>query len=277
MSRRSKLSAAILALLSAAGCDKPTTNGSMSNVSVPGPGGNTSTVPPTAAATAFQMTRPSPKIVGGGPADPAKWTATRIFAAAGSNCTATVIGPKTVLTAAHCVGDGAVGTIDGIDVKCDHHPKYGSDTNFDVALCLASSPISPTSLSETLVGAPGSASVGKSVTILGYGCTTQGGGDFGSLYVAAAPVKQASTQADPRYMLQGGASGCAGDSGGAGFDGTVASRRVLGVMESVNSTLKQTWQVDLAAPAIIAFVKSWGAGHAAQICGVGGYAANCRS
>src|SRR5260370_6637361 len=53
-----------------------------------------------------------PKVIGGQPAKTADWPAS-FFPTLGSfRCTATLIGPKALLLAAHCVGDGQQASID---------------------------------------------------------------------------------------------------------------------------------------------------------------------
>jgi hypothetical protein len=54
-------------------------------------------------------------------------------------CTATLIGPKAIATAGHCIGDGQLLTIVSSAIaylgRCFHHPKYPSDASAGLALC----------------------------------------------------------------------------------------------------------------------------------------------
>ena len=52
-----------------------------------------------------------PQIIGGTLSDTADWPATFVFNVIDNPCTSTAIGPKVILTAAHCITDGAKGLI----------------------------------------------------------------------------------------------------------------------------------------------------------------------
>src|SRR5260370_3612640 len=65
------------------------------------------------------------------PANPKDWPSTFIFKnSEGGGCTATAVGQKVILTAAHCVKNGATGevrtTTTTAQVSCLHHPNYPS-------------------------------------------------------------------------------------------------------------------------------------------------------
>jgi hypothetical protein len=101
-----------------------------------------------ANAEAFLMTPPlkpfEPQIIGPGTkqSDPAAWPATFVFRNKSNGaCTATVIGEQVVLTAAHCISDGDVGSLKPdpqttVKLTCNQHPNYiKGDKSADFALC----------------------------------------------------------------------------------------------------------------------------------------------
>src|SRR5688572_32627636 len=56
---------------------------------------------------------PQVQIIGGRKADPAQWPATFVFAnPAGGGCTSTAVGEHTIITAAHCIPNGATGVVE---------------------------------------------------------------------------------------------------------------------------------------------------------------------
>lgn len=74
--------------------------------------------------------------------DPANWSATLYIQQSGFRCTATLIGPRVLLTAAHCLRTGASRVIGVGDQKleliCAPHPSFrwsGLGTLLDYALC----------------------------------------------------------------------------------------------------------------------------------------------
>src|SRR5690606_19184737 len=92
-------------------------------------------------------------------------------------CSATVIGPKAIVTAAHCLGQKPYSiTVQGKNYAIDlyAHPLYvGSGSDPDVAIGVAKEEI------QGIVPAniAGSAAVGASIILYGYGCKTVGGRD----------------------------------------------------------------------------------------------------
>jgi hypothetical protein len=82
-------------------------------------------------------------VVGGKKADTSDWEASLYPEATSESCSATLIGPKALLLAAHCVGAGksVKWRKFGIDYSgpCTHSDAYGStgkDVSADYALCL---------------------------------------------------------------------------------------------------------------------------------------------
>lgn len=135
-------------------------------------------------------------------------------------CSATLVGKKTVLTAAHCVSPGSAHTfhVEGQkypSASAVRHPSYSSSAKqYDVAVVLLQTepPVTPASIN---LGAP---SVGLQVTIVGYGRTGEGKGDQGVKRVGTNTVaKLTSTHLTMSGAANGDANICDGDSGGPTF------------------------------------------------------------
>ena len=145
-------------------------------------------------------------------------------------CTATLVGKKTVLTAAHCIQTGQshvfyVGTGSYTAVSTHPHPQYNATTKaHDIALVMLSTEpttIDPSTISEF------TPTVGQGITLIGYGITATGNTDQGTKRMATNVISNVySTQF--RFNGTGGGTGntCNGDSGGPAF-GMVGSNEVL--------------------------------------------------
>jgi len=236
-----------------------------------------------------------PLIIGGTQADPAEWPATFVFSEdGGGDCTSTAIGRRVLLTAAHCVGNGAHGVIDRggwtTDVACEHHPAYhdnvaDNDPDWerkvspDFALCRLSEDLTDVEL-EWLNVDPAVPEDGSVVHLLGFGCNEVGGSDggFGVLFEGNAAVHR-RPEGDSYYTWTlGGAAICYGDSGGAAYalsDPDGSSRRVVAV-NSRGDIDTQSLLSTTSVSGFLSWATTWSSTHGLRICGLHADATHCR-
>jgi secreted trypsin-like serine protease len=154
-----------------------------------------------------------------------------------SACTATLIGKKTVLTAAHCMGYPNTALVVGgtryASTKGTPHPKYDAKTSpylNDIAVVHLD--VEPPQTAAALVSGPPKA--GAPVTIVGFGETSQGAKDNG----VKRSAKNAIDAVEALYFTFSGATGgegnaCYGDSGGPVLVTAGAQEVVTGVMSYI--------------------------------------------
>jgi trypsin len=245
------------------------------------------------ASTELPPGGPTPQIIGGNPASSSDWPATFIFInSAGVGCTATVIGSRVLLTAAHCITNQATGSISLGDLKanvvCDQNPRYPNDISSDFALCRIDKALPKLGNGFEKVNTTDSKipSKGQKVTLLGYGCITVGGGDrnFGTLYYGEATVTQ-TPQQDLYLVTHGDPSGqggsaavCFGDSGGGAYyavNPTGTIRRLFGV-NSRGDIDTNSWIATTANSVFIDWARTWASNNNIRICGLHPDAQDCR-
>lgn len=208
------------------------------------------------------------------------WPATAVFEGVNKRpCTATVVGPQVILTAAHCVKNNSNGKLKlrnqaEISLNCKHH-KNKNGIEYDIAVCVSDIQITlPYSGGYERVGTdPSIPKQNDKVQLLGFGCTVAGSPAFGILYEGHATVTLAPSAIKPRIQTKGGAVGCAGDSGGAAYVEISKDERVIvGVNSEANDTT--TYLAALTDPDTLSLLRetktksSNGSWEAAKICGI---------
>jgi hypothetical protein len=204
-----------------------------------------------------------PQLINGRIVDPTFFPAV-LRMTTGGTCTATLIGPATVLLAAHCVANnsqiafraGSV-TVRGI---CRHAPDYDDGVNMgsDIALCLLRNNVLGIAYESVSFSLP---NVGEELTLSGYGCTAEGLHSDGifrignSIAINPPPslIHFKGTLYTQSRIDAGQAVLCPGDSGGPLYrmSGEIDdTRRVLGV----NS--RTTYSVGISLFAALGYEKN---------------------
>lgn len=219
-------------------------------------------------------------------------------------CTFFLIGAGTLMTAAHCVSDGASIRIKKEDQttayegECERARGYKEDPSKDWALCELKTdyPLSiigtkPPGYYEVLNTDSSALYKGKPIQITGFGCTQPGGPLDGIYRVGLAEIDKLPgevllpNELDPtRNVLTLGKLPsylCEGDSGGPAFDMDEKSPSFMQVI-GINSRTVYDMEVGISYLAststddALAFLTKWADNHHKKICGLHKDAKNCR-
>jgi len=182
--------------------------------------------------------------------------------AGATSCSATVVGPRVIVTAAHCAATGAVGkfTIDGEAysakmIRSSVYPKV--DHDLGVGIIDRDVLVNPATIASQVA-------VGDDVFVVGYGCTSSEGGGEGVLRAGNASVNRMS---DLDFITQGKVAICFGDSGGPAYLSDGESLELAGIasMGNLQDTSYFT-RLDLAQSQT--FLKEIAKTEKVDICGI---------
>lgn len=228
-------------------------------------------------------------IVGGEPIAPssAVGSATIVISTGLGQCSATVIGPRVVLTGAHCIERSSEARIvsgnASIRLTCTPHPNYPTNVSADFALCMAEDDL-PTAAVAQVNADPGRLTTGKRVTLVGFGCRDANGiSKLGLLSQGTAVIttvpQQSTNLNDPLYTSTKGATSCFGDGGGGLFDlsaGDQARPLLIGVQS--RSDLSQVlFAATVGTPAFLNWAGVWSNANGRLICGIDNEEAACKT
>jgi hypothetical protein len=165
-----------------------------------------------------------PTLIGGRPALKGEYPEIVYIRSGNSRCSATIVGPEVILTAAHCVPDeGSIGPVAEIvdfvidqvaySAKCKQAPLYRDKIeDHDMALCKVDKEldVKPATVSKK------GPKIADRVILTGYGCIRPGGGEGndGILRVGYSKVTKLPQGSNHWFYTQSESALCYGDSGG---------------------------------------------------------------
>ena len=221
-------------------------------------------------------------LINGEPVDPKDMPASVYASSGSSSCSSTVVGEKTLLSAAHCMNNG--GTVSfklgGKTYKgsCTHHPDYKRNQTADWALCELDKPVTGIKFESLLIDAF-KIHKGEKVMLSGFGCVRPGGGggNDGVLRRGTAEVTRLPSGTNYDVVTVGGAALCYGDSGGAAyFVQTESGYRWIFGVNSRGDIRETSYLPAVFSENFKTWAKKWESDRAQKICGLNPEAKDCR-
>jgi hypothetical protein len=237
-----------------------------------------------------------PRLGNGTVVEPRDWPASfyGVYEVGGQNfsCTSTLVGARSLLTAAHCIAQGGRVEIQRegrvYEGQCERpQPGYPEPISADWALCLMTQDV-PAFRYETISLSMNTLRRDKKLLLAGFGCQQIGGtsdGKFrtGPAFIEHAPGEvpgtgQANWLATFAAVERGDAFICRGDSGGAVFQEPPGFERIVVAVNSHYDTPGRgvSYLSVLGTSAGEAFLRDWASRHGQRLCGVHNDATNCR-
>lgn len=217
-----------------------------------------------------------PTLINGTVANPKEYTGVVWI----GNCTAALIGPQTLLTAAHCTRSNVSFSVGGSKYsgKCMASPEYGNNTTADYSICFISKPVEGVEFEVVNVD-PDYIAAGDKILQSGFGCTKWGTQLDGKFRIGLSTVLTTPKGKSYDYVTGRGEEGeavlCSGDSGGPAWGMGDARTKLI----SVNSRSNTKTRSYLSATGTTAFqslLKSYQDKYQASVCGINGFDVGCR-
>lgn len=208
------------------------------------------------------------RLINGKPVDPGTYKEVVRIRSDGAGCTATVVGPRAIITAAHCAKTGGVATftLDGKNYSATmtRSPVYpGQDHDINIGLVDQE----VTGVQPATIG--GTATQNLGLILLGYGCVNPGGGggNDGILRIGESTIVEFSGF-DMVSRKAGGAALCFGDSGGPAFVvGQNGKKYLLGI-NSKGNIQDTNYNARLDHQESTKFLQNYTQQNNVKICGV---------
>lgn len=220
--------------------------------------------------------RIQPTLINGEEVNIADWAFTVRITTGSSGCSATAVGPKVVVTAAHCGITGASSkfTVNGKEYtgKVERSSLYPA-RDHDVSVIILDAPL-PKADVKNFASIGGSPANGQDVYLCGYGCTQAGGGggNDGKLRCGMSKITGA---AGFDIISSNGAALCFGDSGGPMFTTNDNTKPVLLGVNSKGNIRDTNYNASTVSNESRAFWTAMASKYSVEICGVNGTDAVC--
>ena len=220
-------------------------------------------------ATAALANDTSPALIGGDPVKPGEYPEVVYISLGNGRCSAAVVGPRAVLTAAHCARKNAKITFQleqtQYSAVCEAPPGYPRQDH-DISICYTDKPL-PKPYASVANKAP---KTGDEVTLIGYGCTKPGGGggNDGILRQGAAEVTGFTTW---DVVTKAKAALCYGDSGGPAFlkiDDAAKDNHIIFGVNSKGNIKDTSYLSKIYTKASREFLTEWTQKKETEICGL---------
>lgn len=222
-----------------------------------------------------------PTLIGGRMAEPKDWPASMYADLGGARCTATLIGEKVLLIAAHCVNNGGTAKFNAAGQNytavCTHSKDYATNPTADYNACEIDRAV--TNIPFELINTnPDLIKVGEEILLTGYGCTQPGGkgGNDGTYRIGESRVSQLPSASSNDIVTVGPAALCYGDSGGPAFK-LIGNKRFQLSINSRGDIRTTSYLSSLATTQGKRFLTSWTEKTGLKICGMHADAVGCRS
>jgi hypothetical protein len=223
-----------------------------------------------------------PTLIGGSAAPIKDWPASVYAAMGNSRCSATVVGPRTLAIAAHCVNSGGTASFsvgaNKYSSECTHSRDYDGNSTADYTLCKVDKEVTGIPYENVLMD-ESRIKVGDKVRLTGYGCIRAGGGggNDGVFRIGTSTVRRLPAGNNNDVVTSGSTGAlCYGDSGGGAYLEDGLDRWLFGVNSrgdiSTTSYLP-AWYTSQGKR----FLKAWSDREGEMICGFHANARGCRS